>query len=262
MENGTALFAFAKYSIFLGMKRRTAGNGKVISLGLHHRRLELGAGSASIYHLAQLDDYAGLRRKAFPHRPPFRLALRARISHEEIPGTWGFGLWNDPFGFSLGFGGSPLRFPTLPQAAWFFHASPENYLSFRDDVPAHGFLAQVFAGHFGWSILSALGLFPFAPREARRRLATCVDEAGANISCQVTEWHHYALTWQPNGVQFELDGCVVFSAPVSPRPPLGLVIWMDNQFAAWPPDGRMRSGLLPLPQTYWMEIILDETLDD
>ncbi|MEJ5241064.1 MAG: hypothetical protein WHS87_07685 [Anaerolineales bacterium] len=244
------------------MKTRTAGNGKVISLGLRHWRLELEAGSGQTYHLAQLDDYAELRRKNFRHSPPLRLGLRARVSHEAIPGTWGFGLWNDPFGFSLGFGGSPFRFPALPQAAWFFHASPENYLSFRDDLPARGFLAQVFAGHFGWNTLWAIGLFPFAPRKARRQLAHSIDEAAQHISCHVTEWHAYALTWQPHRVQFELDGRVIFSTPFAPRPPLGVVIWMDNQYAAFPPDGKMRSGLLPLPQTYWMEIILDEALDD
>jgi len=31
--------------------------------------------------------------------------------------------------------------------------------------------------------------------------------------------------------------------PVSPRPPLGLVIWMDNQYAAFTPDGELKWGL-------------------
>ncbi|MFO3796873.1 MAG: hypothetical protein ACK8QZ_06255, partial [Anaerolineales bacterium] len=122
---------------------RTKGQGKVLFLGSNHWQLEMRAGSGRVYHLAQVDDYKALRRKDFPNRPPFSMVVRARASHAAIPGTWGFGLWNDPFGFSLGFGGAPLRLPTLPQAAWFFHASPENYLSFRNDQPGNGFLAQV-----------------------------------------------------------------------------------------------------------------------
>src|SRR5512139_912562 len=61
-------------------------------------RLEIPAGSAGHYRLAQLDDYSGRPRWKFPWRAPFRLALRARASASEIPGTWGFGLWNNPFG--------------------------------------------------------------------------------------------------------------------------------------------------------------------
>ena len=62
----------------------------------------------------------------------FSLSLSARVSSDSIPGTWGFGLWNHPFGLSIGFGGSPWRLPALPNAVWFFGASEENYLSFRD----------------------------------------------------------------------------------------------------------------------------------
>jgi len=80
-------------------------------------RLRIGAGDASSYRDAQLDDYSGLRRSGFPHRPSttlspsttFSLSLMARTSTLSAAGTWGFGLWNDPFGLSLGFGGNPLR---------------------------------------------------------------------------------------------------------------------------------------------------------
>ncbi len=50
-----------------------------------------------------------LREASFLLRPPIRLSLSARTSSNSIPGTWGFGLWNDPFGLSLGFGGNPFR---------------------------------------------------------------------------------------------------------------------------------------------------------
>ena len=94
-------------------------------------RLVIPAGSATQYRLAQLDDYAKIPRSRFPLRFPLTLNLSARVSSEFIPGTWGFGFWNDPFGLSLGFGGNPFRLPALPNAAWFFGASEESYLSFR-----------------------------------------------------------------------------------------------------------------------------------
>jgi hypothetical protein len=95
-------------------------------------RLSIPAGSASQYRIAQIDDYTKLPRGRFPWRFPLSLSLSARASSDSIPGTWGFGLWNDPFGLSLGAGGSPWRLPALPNAVWFFGASEENYLSFKE----------------------------------------------------------------------------------------------------------------------------------
>ncbi|HET8563198.1 MAG TPA: hypothetical protein VFM35_04915, partial [Candidatus Binatia bacterium] len=94
-------------------------------------RLMIPAGPSGKYRLAQLDDYTQITRSRFPLRSPLSLSLSARASSESIPGTWGFGLWNDPFGLSLGFGGNPFRLPALPNAAWFFGASKESYLSFK-----------------------------------------------------------------------------------------------------------------------------------
>ncbi|MCJ7432453.1 MAG: hypothetical protein MUO77_03100, partial [Anaerolineales bacterium] len=125
-------------------------------------RLGITGGNSSNYHLAQLDDYSQLPRHKFPHHS-LTLSLCARASGDSIPGTWGFGLWNDPFGLSLGFGGNPWRVPTLPNAIWFFHASQENYLSFGGK-PGNGFLAQAFrspAFPFG-RLANVATAFPFS----------------------------------------------------------------------------------------------------
>jgi hypothetical protein len=102
-----------------------------ISRATSHYRLSIPSGTADEYRLAQLDDYTKLNRKDFLLRSPLSLSLTARTSSNSISGTWGFGLWNDPFGLSLGFGGNPFRLPALPNAVWFFGASEESYLSFR-----------------------------------------------------------------------------------------------------------------------------------
>jgi hypothetical protein len=111
-----------------------------ISRESSHYLLTIPSGKAYKYRLAQLDDYTKISRGRFPLRSPLSLSLSARASSDAIPGTWGFGLWNDPFGLSLGFGGNPFQLPALPNAVWFFGASKENYLSFemdpRGNVPA------------------------------------------------------------------------------------------------------------------------------
>ncbi|MEZ0396005.1 MAG: hypothetical protein ABWK53_06215 [Anaerolineales bacterium] len=223
-------------------------------------RLEIPAGSQRTYRLAQVDDYASLPRRRFPHRPPLTLSLRARFSAASLPGTWGFGLWNDPFGLSLGFGGSAGRLPALPNAAWFFHASPPNHLAFRDGVPAQGFFAGVMRAPAIPALLFApaapclplLALRPFS-RLVRRLAGGLVRQDGAPLQVEARRWHAYTLQWTAAGCRFLLDGQEVLTSPLAPRQPLALVIWIDNQFAAWQPDGRLRWGLLDAPAA-WLEI--------
>jgi len=205
------------------------------------------------YRLAQLDDYTGLRRPQFPHWS-LTLSLRARASSASIPGTWGFGLWNDPFGFSPGFGGNPFRLPALPNAAWFFYASPQSYLSFRDDKPASGFIAQVFRSISYHPMLMPAGLaFPFSRKTARRLLRRVIAEDAIRLEVDVTRWHTYRLAWHPTRVLFEVDNVKILETSMSPRGPLGLVIWIDNQYAAFKPDGRIEFGVLEGAEE-WIEI--------
>ena len=224
-------------------------------------RLEIPAGAARRYRLAQVDDYHRLRRRDFPWRAPLRLSLRARTSAPDLPGTWGFGLWNDPFSLSMGLGGAAQRFPALPEAAWFFFASPPNYLSFRDDLPAQGFLAATFqAPAIPAPILAlaapalALAALPVGARLVRRTLRRLVRQSAALVPGDVTAWHTYTLDWQPDVVTFMVDGDTIAAAPVAPHGPLALVIWIDNQYAALPPAGRLRYGTLANPGPAWLEV--------
>jgi hypothetical protein len=262
-------------------------------------RLLIPAGPSNKYRLAQLDDYTKTPRSSFPLRSPLTLSLSARVSGESIPGTWGFGLWNDPFGLSLGFGGNPFRLPALPNAVWFFGASEESYLSFKDSraernevktkralrstTPfndlksadkcastigfaknaqlsaqrevANGFLAQTFRSpRFHLSLILAGLALPFSRKVTRRMLGKIIDEDGIRLSVDVTQWHRYKLEWSEDRVRFEVDNLQVFEPPVSPNPPLGLVIWIDNQFAAFTPEGKIGFGVLENPEPAWLEI--------
>ena len=222
--------------------------------------LEIPAGQPGSYRLAQLDDYRNLPRNGFPWRPPLRLQLRARASDHLIPGTWGFGLWNDPFSFRLGFGGGQ-RIPALPSTAWFFFASPPNYLSLRDDLPAQGNLVSTFRSEPIPSWLLALGsvclpllAMPQLARFLRRIARRFVWQSASSISVNTTDWHSYAINWEAECAQFFLDGQSLLETPVSPGGPLGLVIWIDNQYMALPSSGRFRFGTLENPNPAWIEI--------
>ncbi|MBW8009666.1 MAG: family 16 glycosylhydrolase [Chloroflexi bacterium] len=239
----------------------TTAGGEVEKLSDDSWRLSLPPGSSGEYRLAQLDDYAGLSRKQFPWQPPVKIRLRARASAHTIPGTWGFGLWNDPISFSLGLGGGIRRLPALPNTAWFFFASPHNHLSLRDDLPAQGALAATFNSPaipalllgFGAPILPLLA-WPPAARLLRRVGRRLMHQDAASISASLTEWHTYALDWQPGKVTFKIDDEVIYSTNIAPRHPLGVVIWLDNQYAALPPNGRLAYGTLPNDQPTWIEI--------
>lgn len=243
----------------LGM--RTHAGGWVQGVPESVCQLGLPAGAAGVYRWAQLDDYLGLPRARLLHHPPLRMELRARVSASDLPGTWGFGFWNDPFSAGLGLNGMTAHLPALPDAAWFFFASPHNYLAFQDHHPAQGFLAATFASArlpagllaLGGVALPLLAIRPGA-RMLRRILRRFIQEDAAHVPVDPTNWHAYRLDWQPGQVRFWVDGALCFATHAAPRGPLGLVIWIDNQFAAFPPSGKLSTGTLANPALCWLEI--------
>ncbi|MBV6397498.1 MAG: hypothetical protein HFACDABA_03112 [Anaerolineales bacterium] len=228
--------------------------GASVTAGPDGFRLAIPASDDSTYCLAQLDNYSGLPRRLYPTRPHVTLELRARASSASIHGTWGFGFWNSPYGFSLGQGGGKFSLPALPNAAWFFHASPENHLSFCDK-PGNGFLAQSFRSPaFDLRLFLAGLLLPFSRRAARRQLSRVIREEGERVQADPTGWSLYRLEWGPTRVTYDVDHTRVMETPLSPHPPLGVVIWIDNQFAAFTPEGKIAAGVLANAQPAWIEI--------
>lgn len=238
-----------------------SGGGKVSQLESGSWRLSLPADGGDRYRLGQLDDYHRQPRSRLPWQAPVCLEVAARLSSTDAPGTWGFGFWNDPFSVSLGLGGMGRRLPALPNCAWFFYASPSNYLALRDDHPACGFLAATFSSPLLPALLLALGL-PFAPAllwppaavRLRRAARRWIHESAAEINVAVTEWHRYRIELEPRSARFSVDSRLCFETNCAPQGSLGLVIWIDNQFAAFPPDGKLRLGTLPSTQPVWMEV--------
>lgn len=214
------------------------------------------------YADAQLDDYGATavhtHHGRFRWQPGVRLRLQARFSHEQdgLLGTAGFGFWNAPFGDPT------QRRPALPQATWFFFASPPSDLPLADNAPGRGwFVATLDAGR-----KTAVPLAPLAPiilllnrlptlekrlwPLVRRRLAISF----APIPTAMTAWHEYDLQWRPDGCTFRVDGQTLLETAHSPRGPLGFVCWLDNQYMIATNNGRFRAGALPTATEQWMQV--------
>jgi hypothetical protein len=154
----------------------------------------------------------------------------------------------------MGFGGGVRRLPALPNTLWFFFASAPNHLSLYDDRPGAGQLAMSMRSPRLPAVLLALGA-PFAPllawrvtarrlRKAARRL---VQQDATLMHLDPTAWHRYDLEWTVERARLWVDDHLVLETGCIPQAPLGLVLWLDNQYAALPPDGRLRYGTLGNP---------------
>jgi hypothetical protein len=221
--------------------------------------------SADTYTNAQIDDYAHLPRPQFPWRPPLRFSVRARFSHpgahesgdgERLVGTAGFGFWNDPFLMMS------LRVPALPRALWFFYASPPSNMKLDLDTPGWGWkAATIDAARLPFLLLAptaplALPLMWMPPIYRKlwpvAQRAMKVSERGIDVALR--DWHIYGLDWGTHTVRFSVDGRPILSCDTSPRGPLGLVIWIDNQYMQVTPQGRIRHGLIAKPGRQWLEL--------
>lgn len=255
----------------------TAG-GATLDMRETALRLTLPPTSARHYADAQMDDYHGLRRSRFPWRPPLRMLVRARMSHEASPrhfaehperseraslatrhaleGTAGFGFWNDPFTLT---GGGVVAAPSV---VWFFYASPPSNMALVEGVPGWGWkAATINSGRLPGIILAPAalvaalltkvpGLGP--PVIAAARRAMRVSEA--ILPAALTEWHTYELEWREREAIFCVDGAEALRAPDPPRGPLGFVAWVDNQYAVATPQGQFGFGLVETTEPQWMEL--------
>jgi hypothetical protein len=224
-------------------------------------RLVVHHGNTRQYSNAQIDDYAGQPRSAFPNVPPLTLSLHARFSHPAgtpgtpgLVGTAGFGFWNDPFMMT------DPRPPMLPRALWFFYASPPSDMKLDTRTPGWGWKAATVnalsAGAIGPALAAPLLIplmrFQAVYRRAWPAIQRRLGIAEAQLDAPMTEWHRYLIEWGRYRARFYVDARLVLDAP-APRGRLGLVIWCDNQYMVVQPWGRVRYGLLDAGEQ-WLEV--------
>jgi hypothetical protein len=246
----------------------TVGTGKAqASDGLV--RLVIGAQGGATYCDAQLDDYSmdGVLR----WHPPVRMSLRARVSHRSdvLRGTCGFGFWNDPLGMTTAKSQrSWLPHFRLPQAVWFFFAAPPSKMPWAYGLPSVGWKAATLDA----SRWAARLLLPFAPvgmllcrwRPAYTLLwpwiqnILKIDEK--HLPQRFDAWHDFRLEWHVGSVRGWIDDEEVLHTRRAPRGPLGLVIWMDNQYMVATPQGEIKHGLVATDEQ-WLEIVSLEVIE-
>jgi len=214
--------------------------------------------SSQDYTNAQIDDYQALLRQDFPWRPPLRLSIRARFSHNSghLTGTTGFGFWNHPLRLAR------PRSLALPQALWFFYAGPDSDMPLAMNQPGWGWKASTIDTRTG-RFLAHAPLFALTspllrvPRLCRSLWPSVQNAAGIAeklVPASMAEWHLYTIDWQRARICFYLDGRLLLESDHAPAGPLGLVIWLDNQFLQVAPWGRIRWGLVPKEEAQWLEI--------
>jgi hypothetical protein len=214
---------------------------------------------------AQIDDYGQLARAHFPWRPPLRMELKARSSlpaatststadSAMLRGTAGFGFWNYPFSVR----GDILM---LPEAVWFFYASPPSNMALVPGIPGWGWKAQVVHAMRPGALFSALpmalstslALVTGEVRPAAHWMQRLSGAQEALLTVDMTGWQTYTLEWRAREALFFVNGEQVLHAPNPPTRPLGFVAWLDNQFAIATPRGVLRFGTVSNgPQ--WFEI--------
>ena len=231
-----------------------AGRGRLVRAADGSLRLLTADATARQYSDAQVDDYRGRAGERFMRRPPLRLRLRARFSHEAdaLRGTAGFGFWNYPFAVP----------PGMPRALWFFFGSAPNDMPLALGVPGQGWKAAT----LDTGRRSALALLPLAPfvvpllrypalyRGLWPPLQRAVGVAEVQVRVPMTEWHEYVIEWGKRTSRFLIDGRVVMDEVPSPRGPMCCIAWLDNQYLEATPQGRFRWGLLDVPGVQWLAL--------
>lgn len=224
-------------------------------------RFTLEHASRHTYSNAQIDDYQDLARRQFLWRPPLTLEVRARFSHSEalFRGTAGFGFWNDPFLMT------GRRLPTLPQNLWFFFASPPSDIKLDLLTPGCGWKAASLNSRrlqaMAWAptapLLMALMRVPAFYRRLWPPIQRALGVGECHIPCDMADWHTYRLEWRLQCACFWVAHSgsehLVLETQ-SPSGPLGFVMWVDNQYLVATPWGRLRWGILDVPETQWLEV--------
>lgn len=149
----------------------------------------------------------------------------------------------------------------LPEAIWFFYASPPSNMALVPDIPGWGWKAQVI------HCMRAEALLAIVPTALATGWALLTNKTGpaarwmqrlsganeALLTVDMTQWHTYFLEWRTTEALFWVDGVLTLRVVQPPTRSLGFVAWIDNQYAIATPRGVLRFGTVASgPQ--WLEL--------
>jgi len=236
------------------------GNGSYLSKN-NTIKLTSHVDTSKKYCNAQVDDYRNLKRKNFKWSPPLTLKLSARTcidsdKHKSLVGTAGFGFWNDPILMT------GLRTPSLPRALWFFYCSKPSLLYLDEQQKYNGWQAMsIDANNKNFITMlpflcMGFPLFNFTKLRDKfwPQIKKSFKGSQKLIDADFSKWHDYEIKWELNSVTFFIDGDIIHHTKDSPKGPMGLVIWIDNQYMILKPTGRFGFGNLEVPHEQSLEI--------
>ena len=157
----------------------------------------------------------------------------------------------------------------LPEAVWFFYASPPSNMALVPGIPGWGWKAQIvhtmrpasLAATVPLAATIAFGLLTGETRPAARWMQKVSGACEAFLPVEMNEWHNYTLEWRRSEALFWVDDTLVLRSPQSPTCPLGFVAWLDNQYAVATPRGVLRFGTISSgPQWLEMDSVKIESL--
>ncbi len=230
-------------------------------------RMKFDSAQDGIYTDAQIDDqHTKLMKPDFPWRAPLRMTVRARSSHPAataestkdskgiLRGTAGFGFWNKPVVLER-------DLITLPDAIWFFYASPPSNMALVPNTPGWGWKAQVVhsmrlgavANAVPLSVAALYGRVTGDVKPASRWMQRMTGTTEAILSDDMTKWHTYVLEWRKDMATFWVDGKLVLKKRVSITRPLAFIAWIDNAYAIATPRGELKFGAIETG-SQWFEM--------
>lgn len=192
---------------------------------------------------AQLDDYICHAREDYPWEPPVTLRLRARtnLPSGELPGTTGFGFWNNM---------APLwnnHMEVFPNWIWFYYASPETRISPTASPPS-GWKASVVQGGPGGESAMAVNdsllriplIGKYLGKVSMPAVETMLD--GWDFST----WHDFEIIWNREVIHFRIDDEEVLEAHLRMTARLAFYAWIDNNYTGIRDNGDVVPGYLAI----------------
>ena len=87
-----------------------------------------------------------------------------------------------------------------------------------------------------------------------RLMGSVISVDSVTLKATLEDWHDYRLDWGFEAVEFHVDNQLALRSKTVPRAPLGLVLWIDNQYLCASPKAGLRFGTIRTREEQWLEL--------